>query len=98
MRARGEVVGALVVDGGTADLLINQRRLNILGGIANQTAIAIENVQLITELATRQLLEKELDVAREIQKSFLPECCPVVPGFQSVGLLEIGAARGRRLL
>lgn len=73
---------ALIVDRGADDLLINQRRLNILSGIANQTAIAIENVRLITELATRQLLEKELDVAREIQKSFLPECCPVVPGFQ----------------
>ncbi len=82
LRARHQIVGALIVDRGADDLLINQRRLNILSGIANQTAIAIENVRLITELATRQLLEKELDVAREIQKSFLPECCPVVPGFQ----------------
>ena len=82
LRARNQIVGALVGDRGADDLLTNQRRLNILSGIANQTAIAIENVQLITELATRQLLEKELDVAREIQRSFLPECCPVVPGFQ----------------
>ncbi|MBI5566635.1 MAG: SpoIIE family protein phosphatase, partial [Chloroflexi bacterium] len=82
LRARNQIVGALIVDRGAADLLTNQRRLNILSGIANQTAIAIENVRLITELATQRLLEKELDVAREIQKSFLPECCPVVPGYQ----------------
>jgi sigma-B regulation protein RsbU (phosphoserine phosphatase) len=82
LRARGEILGALLVDRGTGDLLVNQRRLNILNGIANQTSVAIENVRLINELASRQLLEKELDVAREIQASFLPECCPQLPGFQ----------------
>ncbi len=82
LRARNQIVGALIVDRGAADLLINQRRLNILSGIANQTAIAIENVRLITELATQRLLEKELDVAREIQKSFLPDHNPQVAGYQ----------------
>ncbi|HEY4721233.1 MAG TPA: GAF domain-containing SpoIIE family protein phosphatase, partial [Anaerolineae bacterium] len=81
LRARGEVVGTLLIDRGADDLLINQRRLNILIGIAGQAAVAIENVQLQAELATRKLLEKELDLAREIQKSFLPECCPGIPGF-----------------
>lgn len=82
LRARAEIVGALLVDRGTHDLRVNQRRLNILTGIASQTAVAIENVHLMADLAARQLLEKELDVAREIQKSFLPSRAPNVPGFQ----------------
>ena len=82
LRARAEIVGALLVDRGTRDLMLNQRRLNILTGIASQTAVAIENVQLVADLAARQVLEKELDVAREIQKSFLPGRAPNVPGFQ----------------
>jgi serine phosphatase RsbU (regulator of sigma subunit) len=82
LRARGQIVGRLLVDRGTADLLINQRRLNILSGIAGQAAVAIENVHLMADLEARKLLEKELDLAREIQRSFLPERCPIVPGYE----------------
>jgi sigma-B regulation protein RsbU (phosphoserine phosphatase) len=82
LHGRTELVGALLVDGRTEDLLISQRRLNILNGIASQASTSIESVQLLADLAMRQVLEHELDLAREIQKSFLPECCPVVPGYQ----------------
>jgi sigma-B regulation protein RsbU (phosphoserine phosphatase) len=82
LRGRTELVGVLLVDGRTEDLLLNQRRLNILNGIASQTSTSIESVRLLSDLATRQVLEHELDLAREIQKSFLPACCPLVPGYQ----------------
>jgi serine phosphatase RsbU (regulator of sigma subunit)/signal transduction protein with GAF and PtsI domain len=82
LRGRTELVGALLVDGRTEDLLLSQRRLNILNGIASQAATSMESVQLLADLATRQILEHELDLAREIQKSFLPARCPNVPGYQ----------------
>ncbi|CAG0936766.1 Phosphoserine phosphatase RsbU [Thermoflexales bacterium] len=82
LRGRTELVGALLVDGRTAELLRSQRRLNILNGIASQASTSIESVQLLADLAMRQVLEHELDLAREIQKSFLPECCPEVPGYE----------------
>ena len=82
LRGRTELIGALVVDGRTEDLLLSQRRLNILTGIASQAATSIESVQLLADLAMRQVLEHELDLAREIQKSFLPAKCPTVPGYQ----------------
>jgi sigma-B regulation protein RsbU (phosphoserine phosphatase) len=81
LRGRTELIGALVVDGRTEDLLLSQRRLNILNGIASQAATSIESVQLLADLAMRQVLEHELDLAREIQKSFLPAYCPNVPGY-----------------
>lgn len=82
LRGRTELIGALVIDGRTEDLLLSQRRLSILNGIASQAATSIENVQLLADLAARQVLERELDLAREIQKSFLPARCPSVPGYE----------------
>ena len=82
LRGRADLMGVLLVDKGIGDLSINQRRLNILTGIAAQTAVALENVSLMADVAQQHVLEKELDLAREIQRSFLPACCPLVPGYQ----------------
>ena len=82
LRAKGRVVGMMVVEGLPGETSQVSRTMNILSGIAHQTAIAIENTRLVTELATRQRFEQELQVARDIQTSFLPACCPEVPGWQ----------------
>jgi serine phosphatase RsbU (regulator of sigma subunit) len=82
LRAKGKVVGMMVVEGRAEEMSETGRAMNILSGIAHQTAIAIENTRLVTELATRQRLEQELKVARDIQTSFLPPCCPDIPGWQ----------------
>jgi sigma-B regulation protein RsbU (phosphoserine phosphatase) len=82
LRSKGQMVGVMVVEGLQYDPRQAGRTTNILSGIAHQTAIAIENTHLVSELATRQRLEHELQVARDIQASFLPSCCPDVPGWE----------------
>jgi phosphoserine phosphatase RsbU/P len=82
LRAKGQVVGMMVVEGMQEESNQAGRAMNILSGIAHQSAIAIENTRLVAELATRQRLEQELKVARDIQTSFLPACCPEAPGWQ----------------
>jgi serine phosphatase RsbU (regulator of sigma subunit) len=82
LRGRADLMGALLVDRGPGDLRTNQRRLNILTGIAAQTAVAIENVSLMADVARQHMLEKELELAREIQRSFLPAHSPAIPGYQ----------------
>jgi GAF domain-containing protein len=76
--ARGDLLGALVVE----PVSESGRRISILSGIAHQLALAMENARLVRDLAMQERLERELELARDIQASFLPEACPVVPGWE----------------
>jgi serine phosphatase RsbU (regulator of sigma subunit)/putative methionine-R-sulfoxide reductase with GAF domain len=76
--ARGQVVGAMVIGVPTANLSV--RRLQILNGIAHQAATAVVNNHLYEESAVRALMEKELNVARLIQSSLIPNGSPAIPG------------------
>lgn len=76
--ARGQVVGAMVIGVPTANL--SARRLQILNGIAHQAATAVVNNHLYQESAARALMEKELNVARSIQSSLIPNGRPAIPG------------------
>jgi sigma-B regulation protein RsbU (phosphoserine phosphatase) len=81
---RRELVGAMVVTFPAEEAPLSARRQNILTGIAHQASTAIETDQLYGEAVERERMERELEVAREIQSSFLPEALPVESGW-SVG-------------
>ncbi|MGH2537370.1 MAG: SpoIIE family protein phosphatase [Candidatus Promineifilaceae bacterium] len=80
LHARGRLVGALVVGPPDAGRALSDRQLNILTGIAQQAAVAVVNDQLYREAAERSRIEQELDVARSIQASLMPEGSPDIPG------------------
>jgi len=82
LTAQGRQVGVMLVDHPNPGGTIDQRRMNILTGIAWQTAIAIENGRLQELAAERQRLERDLEVAQSIQTSFLPDSTPSVPGWE----------------
>ena len=79
--ARGHQVGAMLVDHPALGGPIDRRRLNILSGIAHQTALTLENARLQLEATTAERIERELEVARDIQRSFLPDTFPSIPGW-----------------
>src|SRR5215211_915097 len=47
----------------------------------SQLAQTLERERLHQESLLRQRLEQELNLARDIQASFLPACCPIIPGY-----------------
>ncbi len=53
---------------------------------AHQAALSIEKAQLHQALVEKNKLEKELTIAREIQRSFLPRQEPEIRGFEVAGL------------
>lgn len=61
---------------------LTDRRIAILAGIADQVAVAIETNRFLQEAAEQGRMKHELAVAKRIQMSFLPECCPIIPGWE----------------
>jgi GAF domain-containing protein len=81
LRAKQELVGVLLVDDPRLGRPLDPRLLNILLGIAHQAATALETAILQQSAAERVRLERELDVARNIQASFIPLSPPKEPGW-----------------
>jgi sigma-B regulation protein RsbU (phosphoserine phosphatase) len=57
----------------------------MLGLFANQAAIALENARLHLQALEKERLERELDLAADIQRQLLPKHLPDVAGFEFAG-------------
>ena len=79
---RGQVIGAMVVDQGPRPRRFSAHEIQVLMGISNQAAVAIENARLNEEAEIKRRLDYELGMARQIQTSFLPARPPVVSGYE----------------
>ncbi len=82
LMTRREIVGALIVDQGARPRRFNPHEIEVVMGIANQAAVAIEGARLSQEAEEKKQLDYELRLARQIQKSFLPEACPYLRGYE----------------
>jgi sigma-B regulation protein RsbU (phosphoserine phosphatase) len=80
--ARSALAGVMVVACSGPFRHLTERRLAILNGIAAQVAIAVESDRLLQEAGEQERMKQELAVAKRIQISFLPECCPVISGWE----------------
>jgi len=75
------VLGVIYIDAqGAAGVRYTNDEMELLNGIANQAAIAIQNARLYREAIQRQRLERELEIARSIQMNLLPTTYPALPG------------------
>jgi sigma-B regulation protein RsbU (phosphoserine phosphatase) len=79
--AEDDAIGALVIND-RKSRLITEDELRFLQLMANQAAIAIESSRLREEERTRQRLEEEMAVGRQIQLDLLPETTPSLPGWE----------------
>jgi len=53
----------------------------LLRALANQAALAIQRAGLIRELVQKERMERELELARQVQQSVLPRTFPQVTGY-----------------
>lgn len=82
LAVKGDVLGAMVLEEGEASPRLRERRREIITGIADQAALAVQNDRLQEEMAGRERLERELQLAREIQQAFMPSTLPRLAGWE----------------
>lgn len=78
---KSDFFGALLALESPRGLRFRERRLEILNGIAQQAALAIQSDRLQDEKVVRERLETEVQLARQIQQTFIPETLPKRPGW-----------------
>jgi len=78
---KNDIFGMLLVQEAPGGLRFRARRLDIINGIAQQAALAIQNDRLQGEMVLRERLETEVQLARQIQQTFIPDTLPVLPGW-----------------
>ena len=76
--------------------------IRLLQAIASQMGLAVENSRLVTSLAAeaaaREIANRELEIAREVQERLFPQNLSGDSGSGLRGILPSGARRRRRLL
>ena len=77
----GRAFGALQIDTLDQRARFKDDDLDILVCIASQAAIAIDNAQLYERSLQQKEMQRDLELAREVQKGFLPMSNPDVPGY-----------------
>jgi sigma-B regulation protein RsbU (phosphoserine phosphatase) len=77
----GQALGILQLDT-TASKQFQPEDLELVVAVASQAAISIQNAQMHESLLARERLDRDLRLAEQVQKSFLPQSVPKVPGYQ----------------
>jgi serine phosphatase RsbU (regulator of sigma subunit) len=81
----GRVEGVLMVRGADENAPpFRQYDLDLLTGMASQAAMALSNARYHLDSLKRQRLEQDLQLAQEIQQSFLPRALPQPRGIRFV--------------
>jgi len=81
LSVKGKVFGVMMAAEIDVPPSVHARRLEIISGIAQQVSLAIQNEHLNREMVERERLEKEMQLAREIQRTFLPSELPRLTGW-----------------
>lgn len=60
----------------------NEGDLDILAAVASQAAVFIQNAAMHESLLERERLNRDLKIAEQVQKRFLPQVVPALPGYE----------------
>jgi serine phosphatase RsbU (regulator of sigma subunit) len=79
---KNDTFGVILIQEAENGRRFRARRIEIINGIAQQAALAIQNDLLQQEMVVRERLETEVQLARQIQQTFIPQFLPEISGWQ----------------
>jgi serine phosphatase RsbU (regulator of sigma subunit) len=82
MDNEGNAFGALQIDTLDQRQRFTKEDLELLVSTASQAAIAIQNAQLHEQALKQRELERDMELATEVQHGFLPDRRPELPGYE----------------
>ncbi len=86
---RDSLLGLIALGPKLSDEPYSPSDLRLLQSVASQTGFALENAQLLQtvahETASRERLNREIEIAREVQQRLFPQTCPPVNGLDYCG-------------
>lgn len=88
MIVKNRLMGILYVDTSMKSGNFTQADSDLLSAVAGQAAVALENARLYTVAVEKGRMERELQMASEIQQALLPQTMPNVGGYEIVPYWE----------
>ncbi len=79
---REEVTGLLYVDSRRAGVAFHEDDLALLTWVGKEINLAVERARMRRELLRRERVERDMHLAAEVQRSFLPDGPPSVEGYE----------------
>jgi sigma-B regulation protein RsbU (phosphoserine phosphatase) len=74
-------LGVIQIDTQRRGARFNTDDMHILASVANQASISIEYAQLHKRMLKQARLQREMDIAHDVQHSFLPKSVPKLEGY-----------------
>ncbi|MFL6464390.1 MAG: SpoIIE family protein phosphatase [Bryobacteraceae bacterium] len=86
---KSRILGLISLGPKRSEAPYSREDLHLLGAVASQTGLALENAELTEsirrEIAQRERLDRELEIAREVQQRLFPQTLPIVKGLEFAG-------------
>ena len=77
----GEPIGVIQIDTLNQQARFTDEDLEVLAGVASQAAVSIDNAKMHEQVVAQRALQRDLELARRMQRALLPSKPPQVPGY-----------------
>jgi sigma-B regulation protein RsbU (phosphoserine phosphatase) len=82
IKVKDRLIGVVYVDNRLHEATFDEGHLELVAAFASQAGVAIENARLYEIAVEKGRLQRELEMAHNIQQELLPSSFPVLPGYE----------------